>query len=127
MDLQRTDRESAASGTDNMVSESTRRYVRRVVFSAYMTAACVLLLLDVYLASGYGYRVLGLWRPPSSRSFGTWISVVSLLMLLACTVLSSVGVIRGRGLQRVLSAIPLLFCVSFLVFSLVNEVRRIGL
>ncbi|MCA9085222.1 MAG: hypothetical protein KDA81_14255, partial [Planctomycetaceae bacterium] len=93
----------------------------------YMTAASVLCLLDVYLASGYGYRVLGLWRPPSSRSFGTWISVVSLLMLLACTVLSSVGGIRGRGLQRVLSAIPLLFCVSFLVFSLVNEVRRIGL
>lgn len=127
MDLQRFDRMAATAATDNMVAESTRRSVWRVVFFAYMTAASVLCLLHVYLAWGYGYRVLGLWRPPSSRSFGTWISVVSLLMLLACTVLSSVGVIRGRGLQRILSAIPLLFCVSFLVFSLVNEVRRIGL
>ena len=72
-------------------------------------------LLDLTLASGYGYAFLGVWQPPHDESFRVITISCFYASLLLSLIVAVVGMIWGAWWSRLALISPLLFSLGGVV------------
>jgi len=84
------------------------------VILAYALVSAGAMFLRIQLASGFGFKVFGLWQPPNSNQFRQVVGLLSISMLVLAAVLVVFVWIRFRGRPQAAATIcPCYACVLY--------------